>query len=340
MIHLMLCGGHGRKLWPISNEECPKSFLKFGSQPSMYQQTIQRNRQLCEKTLVVANERHTALTLSQSEEIPCDHLQFIWESRACGTTAAIALACFGLKPEEIVLVTPSDHWIEEQEDYDRAVLRAVEMAKKNNITAIGIKPTRPYEEYGYMRAEGEDVISFCEKPKADQAADFLKDSSYFWNSGIYCFKAGILLEELRIHAPSIWKSCKSVYQKQIQVASNQFSHPGMKILIEESIDRAVIQQSNRLKMVLLETGGSDLGSFEALAELYEQSAGWISGESEILQYQSSSNVVFSESVTVALIDVEDLIIIASKDGILISKRGSSHKVKHMLNQNDSSPNIK
>lgn len=339
MIHLMLCGGYGRRLWPISNEDCPKSFLKFGSQPSMYQQTIQRNSQLFEKTLVVANERHAALTLSQSEEIQCGHLQFIWESRARDTAAAIALACFGLKSEEIVLVTPSDHWIEQQEEYEKAVLRAVEIADKNYITAFGIRPTRPYEEYGYMRVEGEDVISFCEKPKADQAADFLKDSSYFWNSGIYCFRVGILLEELRFHAPAIWKSCKSVYQKQIQLASNQFSYPGMENLIEDSIDRAVIQQSNRLKMVLLETGWSDLGSFEELAEVYDQSEGWISGESEILQIQSSSNVVLSDSVTVALIDVEDLVIIASKGGILISKRGSSHKVKHMLKPLVSSGNL-
>lgn len=332
MIHLILCGGHGRRLWPLSNDECPKSFLKFGSQPSMFQQTILRNRLLCDKTVVVANERHSSLAIGQAEEIQCGHIEFLWESSARDTAAAIALACFGFKPEEIVLVTPSDHWIEEQEVYDKAVLRAIEIAKKNYITAIGIKPT--HEEFGYMRAEGEDVISFCEKPKADQAADFLKEGNYFWNSGIYCFKAGILLEEFRIHVPSIWKSCESVYQKQIQLASNQFSYPGMENLIEESIDRAVIQQSNRLKMVMLETGWSDLGSFEELAEVYEQSAEWNSGESEILQFQSRSNVVLSDSVTVALIDVEDLIIIASKDGILISKRGSSHKVKHVLNQNN------
>lgn len=267
MIHLVLCGGHGRRLWPISNQACPKPFLRFADQPSMFQQTIQRNQLLCEETIVVANERHAALALSQLDEIPSS-MKFLWESSARDTAAAIALACFGIQPDEIVLVTPSDHWIEQQEEYDKTMLRAIEFAKQNHIAAIGVRPTRPYEGYGYIRAEGEEVISFCEKPETDQAAVFLKQSNWFWNSGIYCFKAGVLLDELRHYSPSIWESCKSVYQQEKVLAFNQFSYPGMDCIYEESIDRAVMQKSSRLKMVLLGTGWSDLGSFEELAKIF------------------------------------------------------------------------
>ncbi|MGO4272306.1 mannose-1-phosphate guanylyltransferase [Paenibacillus sp. TAF58] len=332
MIHLILCGGHGRRLWPLSNGECPKSFLKFGSQPSIFQQTILRNRPLCDKLVVVANERHSSLAIGQAEEIQCGHNKFLWESSARDTAAAIALACFGLQPDEIVLMTPSDHWIDQQEEYDKAVERATEIAKQNYIAAISIRPTRPYEGYGYIRAEGEDVISFCEKPRVDQAVEFLKKSNWFWNSGIYCFKAGVLLEELRNHSHSIWEGSKSVYEKQAVRSSNQFSYPDMDCIPEESIDSAVIQKCNRLKMVLLQTGWSDIGTLEDLAEYFRHTRVVSSEKPGIFQFQSSNNVVLSDSMSVALIDVEDLIIVASKNGILISKRGSSHKVKHVFNQ--------
>jgi mannose-1-phosphate guanylyltransferase len=230
-------------------------------------------------------------------------------------------------------VTPSDHWIDQQEEYNKAVERATEIAKQDYIAAISIRPTRPYEGYGYIRAEGEDVISFCEKPKVDQAVDFLKKSNWFWNSGIYCFKAGVLLEELRNQSLSIWEGSKSVYEKQVLRSSNQFSYPDMDCIPEESIDRAVIQKSKILKMVLLQTGWSDIGSLEDLAEYFRQSRVVPSEKPGIFQFQSSNNMVLSDSMPVALIDVEDLIIVASKNGILISKRGSSHKVKHVNNTN-------
>lgn len=333
MIHLVLCGGNGRRLWPLSNQDCPKPFLRFANLPSMFQQSIQRNRLFGKNTIIVANKRHAALTLRQSAEVQGNHVQFIWESSTRDTAAAIALACFGLLSDEIVLVTPADHWIEQQEEYDKTIWRAIEIANENHLAAIGIIPTRSYEEYGYIRAEGEEVISFCEKPRVDQAVDFLSEKNWYWNSGIYCFKAGILLEELQKHAPSTWECIKSIYQKRIELSSNQFYYPDMDCIPEMSIDRAVIEHSKRLKMVLLQTGWSDIGSFEDLAKYNRQSTEELMKESEILQLQSINNVVLSDGIPIALIDVDDLIIVASNNGILISKRGSSHKVKQLLKPN-------
>lgn len=332
MIHLVLCGGNGRRLWPLSNQDWPKSFLRFANQPSMFQQTIKRNRLFSKKTLVIANERHAAQALSQSGE--ANPIKFLWESSARNTAAAIALACLGLQPDEIVLVTPCDHWIEHQEDYDKTIRRAIEIANQNHIAVIGVMPTRPYEEYGYIRAEGEQVISFCEKPKVDQIVDFLNERNWFWNSGIYCFKAGILLEELHRHSLPIWESSKRVNEKRIELASNQTYYPDMDCILEESIDRAVIEKSSRLKMVLLQTSWSDIGSFEDLARFYQQSTDVLSKESNTFQFQSNNNVVLADSIPIALIDVNDLIVVATKEGILISKRGSSHKVKHLVNSNN------
>ncbi|MCP1136229.1 sugar phosphate nucleotidyltransferase [Paenibacillus polysaccharolyticus] len=330
MIHMVLCGGHGSRLWPLSTRACPKPFCRIVDDLSMFQQTIVRNRMLCENTLIVANDKHSRLVRGQLEEIGCKTARFIWESSARNTAPAIALACLSLSPEELVLVTPSDHTLEPKILYRKSILEARKHAELNYIVTFGCHPLEPHEGYGYIQAERSDVISFLEKPSSTQAKQCLKEGNWYWNTGIYLFKAGVLLQELQRYAPDLWEACLTVYEERRCLAEKQVFFSKMEHIPEMSIDRAVMEHSERLKMVEMKADWSDLGSFEALAaHLYRHNEINTDHGCQV-RMNADNNVVITSKKKVVLIDVENIIVIETDEGLLISKRGSSHKIKDIL----------
>jgi len=329
MINILLCGGSGTRLWPLSRTLMPKQFVKLFEDSSLFQLTLQRNRDLCEQTLIVSNTDQYFLAVDQAEELASNlsqSISFLLEPIGRNTAPAIALACLGLDENEIVLVTPSDHLIKDQEAYIQAVKQAKDLAGNDMLVTFGIKPDTPETGFGYIQAEENRVISFKEKPDRALAEHYLAAGNYYWNSGMFCFRAGLFLSELKAYAPEIYRASLKAYESKQSIADNQIRirHEAMQDIPSESIDYAVMEQSKSVAVVPVDMGWSDLGSFESLSSEITSSA-------DLIEIDAKENLVISDK-QVALVDINDLIVVDTPDALLISKKGSSQKVKEVVKQ--------
>jgi len=357
MTNIILCGGSGTRLWPLSRTLMPKQFVKLFTKEtsqgrfegeSLFQKTVERNQKVCDSQFIVSNAEQYFLAVDQIEEHNNDHSKFkiqnskfLLEPVGRNTAPAIALACLALDPEEIVLVTPSDHLIKNGKAYLQAVDHAKALAQENNLVTFGITPQYPETGFGYIQAEPENgesgmmnVKLFHEKPDRETAEKYLKSNSTFntqhstlflWNSGMFCFKAGVFLEELKRYSPEIYEASKKAFEnRKIQHSTLRIQHSQMEAIPSESIDYAVMEKSDKVKVIPSDIDWSDLGSFESLDEEIDSS-------DSVININASNNLILS-SKQVAAIDVEDLIIIDTADALLISKKGSSQKVKEVVKQ--------
>ncbi|RRS29948.1 MAG: mannose-6-phosphate isomerase [Epsilonproteobacteria bacterium (ex Lamellibrachia satsuma)] len=365
MTNIILCGGSGTRLWPLSRTLMPKQFVKLFEDESLFQKTVERNRKACDSQFIVSNTEQYFLAVDQIEELSTNHQsQYLLEPVGRNTAPAIALACFALDPEEIVLVTPSDHLIKDEKAYLEAIEKAKKLAEEENLVTFGITPQYPETGFGYIQAEPENdelgimnVKLFHEKPDIETAKKYLEKNSTFniehstlflWNSGMFCFKAGVFLEELEKHAPDIYDASKTAFENKAPMTNHQLriTHEFMSAIPEESIDYAVMEKSDKVKVIPSDIDWSDLGSFDALyEELPKDKFGNASTSTQHSTFNiqhSNSNLILSEK-QVAVIDVDDLIIIDTADALLVSKKGSSQKVKEVVKQlkekNSELPNI-
>ncbi len=341
MTNIILCGGNGTRLWPLSRTLMPKQFVKLFEGESLFQKTLERNQQTCNTQFIVSNTEQYFLAVDQIEEHNNDHSKlkiknstFLLEPVGRNTAPAIALACLALDPEEIVLVTPSDHLIKDETAYLEAVEKAKALAQNNNLVTFGIAPQYPEAGFGYIEAKGEDVLSFKEKPNTTTAQAYIDAGNYYWNSGMFCFKAGVFLEELEKYTPEIYDTCKLAFNnKIIQHSILRIEHSNMEVIPSESIDYAVMEKSNKVKVIPSNIDWSDLGSFDALYEELPHDADGNASESiqhsKLIIQNSENNLIISDK-QVAAIDIEDLIIIDTPDALLVSKKGSSQKVKQVV----------
>lgn len=317
MKNIILCGGVGSRLWPLSRTLMPKQFVKLFDDKSLFQLTVERNSKLCDEKIIVSNAEQYFLALDQLEEINEDQNKYILEPIGRNTAPAIALACMGLDKDEIVLVTPSDHLIKNMIEYKKVLNKAKAFAENGSLVTFGITPTSAETGFGYVEGNGFDVKAFHEKPDKQTAKEYLKSGNYYWNSGMFCFKVGVFLEELKKYSLDIYSSCKSALSSQIILDGNQFKIKlgDMKTIPSESVDYAVMEKSDKLKIIPSDIGWSDLGSFDSLADE--------------LPNDENNNLVLSRKET-NLIDVEDLIVVDTEDALLISKKGSSQKIKGVV----------
>jgi len=335
MTNIILCGGNGTRLWPLSRTLMPKQFVKLFSVESLFQKTVKRNQKTCNKQLIVSNTEQYFLALDQMEELSIKDSQYLLEPIGRNTAPAIALACLALNTEELVLVTPSDHLIKDEGAYLNSVKKAQDLAQNNNLVTFGITPQYPETGFGYIEANGENVLSFKEKPDVVTAQAYLDAGNYYWNSGMFCFKTGVFLEELKKYSPAIYESSVAAYNNAESEEMIRISHEDMVEIPEDSIDYAVMEKSNKVKVIPSNIDWSDLGSFESLDEEMESS-------DNIININASNNLILS-SKHVAAIDIENLIIIDTPDALLVSKKGSSQKVKEVVKllkeKNSELPNI-
>ena len=337
MTNIILCGGSGTRLWPLSRTLMPKQFVKLFEGESLFQKTVTRNQKACDSQFIVSNAEQYFLAVDQIEEMTIRNYKanYLLEPVGRNTAPAIALACFALDFEEIVLVTPSDHLIKDESAYLEAISKAKTLAQAGNLVTFGITPQYPETGFGYIEAEGEDVLSFQEKPDAVTAQAYLDAGNYYWNSGMFCFKAGIFLEELKKYSPEIYEASLSAYNSAKIDEMIRISYDDMSAIPEDSIDYAVMEKSNKVKVIPSDIAWSDLGSFESLDDEIDSS-------NNIISIDSSNNLILSPK-QVATIDVDDLIIIDTADALLVSKKGSSQKVKAVVKtlkeKNSELPNI-
>jgi len=335
MTNIILCGGSGTRLWPLSRTLMPKQFVKLFEGESLFQKTVTRNQKACDSQFIVSNAEQYFLAVDQIEELSSDSTQYLLEPVGRNTAPAIALACFALAPEEIVLVTPSDHLIKDEKAYIEAIANAKELATADNLVTFGITPQYPEIGFGYIEADGQNVRSFKEKPDAVTAQAYLDAGNYYWNSGMFCFKVGVFLEELKRYSPKIYEASLAAYNNAKSNDMIRINHDDMMAIPEDSIDYAVMEKSDKVKVIPSDIDWSDLGSFESLDEE-------IPSSENVININSSNNLILSPK-QVATIDVDDLIIIDTPDALLVSKKGSSQKVKEVVKrlkeENSELPNI-
>jgi len=206
MINIILCGGNGTRLWPISRTLMPKQFAKLFKDQSLFQMTVKRNAPLCSSQYIVSNQEQYFLAYDQLENIEIKNTKYLLEPVGRNTAPAIALACLSLNKEDIVLVTPSDHLIKNKQEYKKVLQKAKRLANEDFLVTFGITPDSPQTGFGYIEADKEDALAFHEKPDLKTAQKYLDAKNYYWNSGMFCFKAGVFLEELKKYAPDIYQN--------------------------------------------------------------------------------------------------------------------------------------
>lgn len=331
MTNILLCGGSGTRLWPISRTLMPKQFIKLFDDRSLFQLTALRNSEICDNTFVITNIDHYYLAMDQIENLNITNFKYLLEPVGRNTAPAITLACLALDPNEIVLVTPSDHLIKEIKAYHTSVKAAKELAEQNFLVTFGIKPRSPETGFGYIEGYNGDVKAFYEKPDYERAVKFLKDQNFYWNSGMFVFKAGVFLDQMKIFAPEILEACKVAFDNAKKDKFDiKIDTTDMQNIPQNSIDYAVMEKSDIVKMVALDASWSDLGSFDSLDEQLQKDINGNTINSDLVQINSHNNLVLSSGKKIALIDVDDLTVVDTKDALLISKKSSSQKVKNVV----------
>ncbi len=332
MTNIILCGGSGTRLWPISRTLMPKQFVKLFDTKSLFQLTVERNINVCDSQFIVSNAEQYFLALDQLEELKQVNNNYLLEPVGRNTAPAITLACMALDGEEIVLVTPSDHLIKDELEYKKVLEKAKILAEDDFLVTFGIKPTFAETGFGYIEANGYDVKKFHEKPDKDTALSYVKAGNYYWNSGMFCFKVKVFLEELRKYSPKVYAKSLIAYENATKEEFTRIKYDDMEAIPEDSIDYAVMEKSDIVKVIPSDIDWSDVGSFDALFNELPKDKNNNTIEEKHISINSKNNLIYGKDKYIATIDVEDLIIVDTGDALLISRKGSSQKVKQVVSK--------
>ena len=330
---VILSGGAGTRLWPMSRAEQPKQFLPLTAADTMFELTLARVRDAAcfDPPIIVAGAGHAALVDAQLAASGVAAAAVILEPCARNTAPAIALAALAAEPQAALLIMPSDHVITDQAAFDRAIAAALPMLDDGWFVTFGITPTGPETGYGYI-AVGDvlgggvhKVSRFVEKPNAARAADMIASGDHVWNGGIFLFRADMLLGALAVHAPEMLAAAQSAMAGARR--DGLHIHPDADAFAAspaDSIDYAVMEKADRVAVVPVSMGWSDVGSWDALYELGGASNG---GGVAI---DVADCLIRSDGIRIHAVGISDLIIVASGNDILILPRGQSQRVKDVV----------
>lgn len=329
---VILCGGSGTRLWPLSRTLYPKQFYPLFDGHSLFQKTVKRNQEITDEYVIVVNEEQYFMAQDQFNELGLKKkAHFMLEPIGRNTAAAIALAAFAHQ-ESTLLVLPSDHLIEEATLYQKAIDQAHKLSMESRLVTFGITPTHPETGYGYIKTKGQDVEAFVEKPDQITAQSYLDSGDYFWNSGMFCFKATIFLNELKEYRNDIYQATQKTFEKKKSYAPTRFEKDLMEKIPSESIDYAVMEKSNRISLVPTNFKWSDVGSFEALYEALPHDKMGNTLYPNHVNIDSKNNLILGKERLIATIGLEDIMIVDSPDALLVAKKGRGQEVKKIVSQ--------
>jgi mannose-1-phosphate guanylyltransferase / mannose-6-phosphate isomerase len=348
---VIICGGAGSRLWPASREKHPKPFLPLPDGQCLLQKTLLRALKLqgVQHVLTVTNQELFFTTEDIYQEVAkpkeCE-LSYILEPSGRNTAAAIAAAALYLMrrhgPEALMLVLPADHLVQDEEAFAEATHRACLIAQEGMLVTFGIEPTHAETGFGYIEAEtshqirhGLTVKRFVEKPDHDTAQSYCAAGNFYWNSGMFCFQAGTLVSEMRIHAPDVLDAVEITLaaspsqdnDQRLRLDANSFRN-----VPDISIDYALMERSNRVATVPCAIGWSDIGSWTAMSELVEADAQGNRLIGDTVSHSASNNFVHSPDRLTALVGVQDLIVVDTPDALLIAHKGHTQDVKCIVSQ--------
>lgn len=331
LINLVLCGGSGTRLWPLSRTNLPKQFLKIFNGQSTFQKTLLGNHSISSKHLIVGNINLQNLIIEQSSNLNLSAISYVWETASRNTAPALTLACLHLLPDDIVLVTPADHLIDYCDAYFEAINMAHEQAFNGHIVTFGITPKYAHTGYGYIEFQDTWVTRFHEKPTIKVAEGYLSNGNFLWNSGMYCFKVDTFLKEMQNHAPEVYISVSNAFNKgQMtlgKIAPTELAQQAPNI----SVDYALMEKLHDLKVIHSHFNWDDIGSFESLSEVLTN---FDISNSNIIQHECKNSLILSNNRAIAAIGLENLIVVDTPDALLLAKQGSSHLIKELLPQID------
>lgn len=332
---IILAGGGGTRLFPLSRDCYPKQFLHVIGDKSLLAQTIERFLGLVEAKdiVIVTNERYIFHVQAELKSINAQEVHIITEPMGKNTAPAIALAqsycqdVLQCDDDEIFFVSPSDHLIKPINDFQDLIKNAQNIAK-DNIVTLGIKPTKPEIGYGYIEAEknnnlAKKVISFKEKPDLATAQEYISSGNYYWNGGMFMFSIATMQAELTKYMPAIIDIIQNGYQYTVD---NFVNMPDI------SIDYAVAEKSQKMMMIPMENiYWNDIGSFDAIAEVLSNKDKNVF-KGDILAENCTDTMIIGDTRLIAGIDLENLMIIDTPDALLVAKKGESQKVKNIVNK--------
>ena len=328
MFGVILAGGSGSRLWPLSRELYPKQLLNLYSSESLLQSTFERLNSIipAQNIISVTNAKHSAGVKMQLSKF-CENPIILSEPVSKNTAPAIAL---GVKyiieksdEDEIVVVVPSDLLIENIEKFEQAVNNALPYAQEGKIVTLGCKPSYPETGYGYIKVSGVNVERFVEKPNLADAQRFMNEN-YYWNSGIFIFKVSTLIKELDRHCPEI-----SDIIKHLSVTNNRIPFMEFDKMPVISFDYAILEKSDCVAMVELTSDWKDLGSWKSVYDVNPKDENNNVLIGHVIDEGSKNSLIYSSSKLVATVGLEDTVVIETEDAILACKKDKAQEVKHI-----------
>lgn len=340
---VILSGGAGSRLWPISREHFPKPLLSISGDKTLLQDTVQRLDALAEvaNPLIVCNEEHRYLLLDQLESIGKSTDAILLEPQGRDTAPALTIAALTLTkedPDAVMVVMPADHVIPDSENFCQRVSSAVELAQQGYLVTFGVTASSPETGYGYISSgsaipdsEGFFVERFVEKPDLERAMNYVESGNYFWNAGIFVMRADTWLNEISEQRPLIFAACRTACTKSqadghfVRVDAESFlSSPS------ESIDYAVMENTKKAAMLAIDTAWSDVGSWSSIWDISERDENGNVSKGDVLMDDCSGSLVYSSGRCVATSGLENIVVVETADAVLVVDKNKSQDVKKIV----------
>ena len=344
LVPVILCGGSGTRLWPLSREAFPKQFLRLSGQGSMLQQTLQRLTGIdaLAPALLVCNESSRFIVAEQLREIALENCRLLLEPMRRNTAPAIATAALHAMAngdDPILLILPSDHVILDAPAFHRAIAQARSAAEEGNLLTFGITPTEPETGYGYIRAEGgatdqvQRVLEFVEKPALALAEQYIASGDYFWNSGMFMFRASRYLEELERFQPAVLVACRAaITNAKSDLDFIRLDKDAYAASPDIAVDYAVMERTSRAATIALDAGWNDIGSWAAVFDVAEKDANNNSAQGDVLMQDCNDCLVHGNNRLVTAIGMRNTIIVETADAVLVMDAAQAQHTKTLVAQ--------
>lgn len=340
---VILCGGSGTRMWPVSRTDYPKQFLNLtGGEFSIFQNTLLRMPSHCQDSILVCNEHHKFILSEQVSAINAPVHSVILEPSSKNTAAAITLAALSATidgKDPILLVVPSDHVVTDEAAFLHCVEAGTEQARQDKLVTMGVEAKHPETGYGYIQrgeklaADTYAIAQFVEKPNRQTATEFIESGEYFWNSGIFMFKASIFLREINRYRADVYQACKQALNNKeegslfISVDRKSFER-----CPADSIDYAVMEKTSQACVVTLHSQWSDIGSWSSVWDVADKDQNGNCLQGDVICHNGKNNFVHSSHRLVSLVGIDDVVVVETSDAVLVVNKCNDQDIKGLVSE--------